>query len=266
MFGEWIHHTDTLRAEFQTAVPYKHVIIDSFFDETYANLLADAFPTVDTSWVKYWNPIEKKFALNHFSNAPMFESLFQHLQSDSFLHTVRSATGISTLEADPYLHGAGLHYHPNGGKLDMHLDYSIHPITGKERRVNIILYLNKEWKEEWGGDLELWDAAFTGPVTTVTPTFNRAVLFQTNDISWHGIPHPIRCPDGVGRKSLAIYYVSPPESIQNIRLKAQFRNLPSMPYDARLEALYEYRKHNILTASVLEKLYPDWELCGNGYW
>ena len=117
-------------------------------------------------------------------------------------------TGIPDLENDPYLHGAGLHFHERGGKLDMHLDYSIHPLSKKERRLNLILYLNEYWKESYNGGLELWDKAYTHRCETILPSFNRAVLFQTSDISYHGLPTPIACPTDTGRKSLAIYYVS----------------------------------------------------------
>jgi hypothetical protein len=82
----------------------------------------------------------------------------------------------------------------------MHLDYSVHPISQKERRVNLIIYLNKEWKEEYNGDIQLWNSEFTHSVQKIYPVFNTAVLFNTSDDSWHGLPTPIKCPPNTGRK------------------------------------------------------------------
>jgi hypothetical protein len=148
----------------------------------------------------------------------------------------------------------------------MHLDYSVHPITGKERRVNLIIYMNREWEPSYGGDIQLWDSAFTSCVKKVRPVFNRAILFQTSDISYHGLPEPITCPEGEGRKSIAIYYVSEPRPEATPRYKAQFRALPSQPESPELIELYRNREQQIITPDILKKVYPDWEAQGGGYW
>lgn len=96
--------------------------------------------------------------------------------------------------------------------MAIHLDYEKHPISGKERRLNLILYLNKEWKEEWLGSTELWNQDVTECIFKSPIKFNSCLIFRTNDISWHGLPEPIQCPEGVFRKSLAYYYISPLES------------------------------------------------------
>lgn len=244
MFGQW-----TIHGDFQTAEPFPHCVIDSFFtDETFADLVREfGSPTEEPDWHRYWNPIEKKYALNRFSTRPFTTEVFNALQSDAFVQRIASITGIPTLQSDPHLHGAGLHYHPRGGKLDLHLDYSIHPITGLERRVNLIVYLNETWDDDWGGALELWDRDFTHCVTRIPPHRNRAVLFRTSDISYHGLPYPLQCPEGVGRKSLAVYYVSPPEEGSSApRPKAEFRPLPGQVVDEPLARLYELRKTRLL--------------------
>lgn len=266
MFGTWYDRPESSKTQFNTAEPFPHVVIDNFFSDEFANELASTFPDLDGTWHKYWNPIEKKYAKNNFDNLPYYKQLFSSLQSDDFVDHVRKLTGIVGLEADPHLHGAGIHYHPRGGKLDMHLDYSIHPKSGKERRVNIIMYLNREWKSEYGGDLQLWDNAFTRCVTRIIPVFNRAVIFQTSDISYHGIPTPIACPEGEGRKSIAIYYIADPRPEAAPRLKAQYRPLPDQPVSTELAQLYKIRVHELLTDDVLKAVYPNWEQEGNGYW
>lgn len=219
---EWCQSENALESlarQYASASPFPHVVTDDFLEEEFALQLAHHFPTPHDdpkmSWYLYNNPIECKFACNNQSELPSpLTALFSLYQSEEFLNLISSISGISNLEQDPYLHGAGAHYHPKGGKLDMHLDYSIHPLSGKERRVNLILYMNKEWKDSWGGHIDFYSADEDGNmkacVTRTAPLFNRAVLFRTSDISWHGPPDTINCPLGEGRKSLAVYYVSPP--------------------------------------------------------
>jgi len=265
-FGDWKNNIQSLRQEFLNNSPYPHIVLDNFFNEEFANKLVESFPEKTDEWVTYWNPIEKKYALNKFDKNIMYANLFNVLQSSEFVEYMKSLTSIPNLEADPYLHGAGVHMHPNGGKLDMHLDYSIHPITKKERRLNLIVYLNKDWKESYGGDIQLWDKEFKVAEKTIFPIFNRAMLFQTNNISYHGMPHMIRCPEDNSRKSIAIYYVSDPTSSDNIRYKAHFRPLPSQEVNEQLRQLYTIRNTQTLTQDILREVYPNWETDGKGYW
>lgn len=268
-FGSWTSNLQDLKTRFRSAEPFPHVVIDGFFNEPTAETLLTEFPPLAKApWIHYHNPIEEKFALNLFESEPIFKQLFEMLQSDETVRLIQSVTGIDELEADPTLHGAGLHCHPPGGKLDMHLDYSLHPILKKERRVNLIVYLNKEWSESYGGDIQLWDAAFTGVKQRVFPLFNRAVIFQTNDISYHGMPQMVRCPEGNSRKSVAIYYVSEPTEMKQVRYKAHFRPLPDQPLNDQLRKLFELRNHQSMTPALLAELYPDWERdpIGEGVW
>ena len=264
--GSWIENMEHLKRSFNYAKPYPHVVIDNFFTEEYANTLLNSFPEVTDKWIRYWNPIEKKFALNKFSDNPTYNDLFNYMQTDEFISYIKGASGISNLEADPHLHGAGVHFHPPGGKLDMHLDYSVHPLLHKERRVNLIIYLNKEWNKSYNGDLQLWDRDFTECTTKIYPVFNRAVLFQTNDISYHGMPQMINCEEGNGRKSIAIYYISDSTNVGQVRYKAHFRPLPDQPVNDKLKKLYELRNTTTLTQDILQNIYPRWDSDGNGYW
>ena len=254
MFGSW-----TIQGDFHSATPFPHVVIENFFtEETFQGLLREfGSPTTDVGWKRYWNPIERKYALNTLSSRPHTTAVFHALQRDEFVERLEALTSIPGLQSDPHLHGAGLHFHPRGGKLDMHLDYSVHPITGLERRLNLIVYLNDSWNDEWGGALELWDSEFTHCGTQIFPYRNRAVLFQTSDISYHGLPHPLRCPEGVGRQSLAVYYVAPIESPANVlRTKAEFRPLPDQVVDERLARLYEIRKTRLISD---KDLWEGWD-------
>lgn len=268
MFGSWTSATNKLSTQFRDAEPYEHVVIPDFFSSDVAARLMDAFPQPnkdDRDWKHYDNPIEQKFTLNDFSSLPEFKELFDILQSDEFVDHIRNITGIANLEADPHFHGAGLHAYPTNGKLDIHLDYSIHPITGKERRVNLIIYMNKNWKDEYGGHLELWNSELTKCTKVIAPSWNSAVLFRTNNISYHGLPKPIKCEDGEHRKSIAIYYVSEPTATAAPRYKAEFFPAPDQPVSEKLKALYDIRKHRVITSDDLED-WPSWREDGNGYW
>ena len=269
VFGPWINNLDTLNKEFINAKPFPNVEINDFFKEEVAEALYRAFPKVtdDQKWIIYNNPIEKKYALTDFSTLPQFQDLFALLQTDQLVELIKKISGIDNLEADPHLHGAGLHQHIPGGKLDMHLDYSLHPITGKERRVNLIVYFTKDWEADYGGAIELWNGDFSECEKRLSPCFNKAILFRTSDVSYHGLPLPIKCPENNSRKSIAIYYVSDPRvDLVNIRYKARFRPLPTQPVNDRLEQLYRIRETRTITKDDLETIYPNWETDGNGFW
>lgn len=269
IFGDWIHHLPNLSTAFQNAKPFEHVVIPNFFHENVATSIDSIFPDINDSfqdWKHYDNPIEQKYSLNNFDNLPLISHIFhQVLQSPEMVKMLQQITGIPTLEADPHLHGAGLHAYPNQGKLDIHLDYSIHPITQKERRCNLIIYLNRHWKKEYGGDLQMWDASLKECTQLVSPSWNTAVLFRTSDISYHGIPRPIQCPDSEARRSLAIYYVSQAREEAKPRYKAEFFPHPDQEVSPQLQKLYEIRKHRIIQPQDLQD-WPNWRWEGDGWW
>ena len=214
-------------------------------------------------WKHYDNPIEQKYSLNVLKELPVSRRVFDALQSPEVVALMKTVTGIQDLESDPHLHGAGLHAYPRNGKLDVHLDYSIHPVSGKERRLNLIVYMNPDWKPEYGGNLELWDEEMKMCTEVITPAFNTAVLFRTSDISYHGLPKPIQCPDGDYRKSFAIYYVSPARADAPLRVKAEFFPLPHQPVNDELKRLYALRGERLIRD---EDLWPTWRKDGGGYW
>jgi len=233
-FGPW---TTVCRSD----DPFWHVIIDDFLDPRDANILLEEFPAISDQWIRYDNPIEKKFALDNPRG--IFDEYFALIKTDAFLETLRTMSGIPDFFFDETMRGAGLHYHPEGGKLDVHLDYSIHPTTGRERRLNLILYLNAV---EEGGDLELWNA--DRPVAKIPPRFNRAVAFETGDASWHGMPTPIARGE---RRSVAAYYVSEPRPGATTRHRAFFRPLPGREISEGLRALYDIRSRRTITPEDL---------------
>lgn len=263
---------------------FPHVVIDGFLNDAFAEACCRAFPPLDDQgWCVYCNPIEIKLTNNYIDSwpPPFRELMLACLQHPDMVRTLRYITGIPNLENDPHMHGGGLHCHPRGGKLDLHLDYDVHPLSGKERRLNLILYLNKEWREEYGGDLQLWgknpatldhapDADRS--VERIYPLFNRAVLFRTTDESWHGMPDPIRCPAHMSRNSVAVYYVSDPRDLEgeaaaHRRRKAHFvgcrrAEAPSAGGtmdEARVNELRSVRQHRRLNDNDTDGWRPPWD-------
>jgi Rps23 Pro-64 3,4-dihydroxylase Tpa1-like proline 4-hydroxylase len=263
-FGNWINNINDLKTKFLESEPFENIVIDNFLSTEYANKLSDLFPSDYTNWHKYDNPLEVKCAFDDIDALPdELKHYFYFLSSKSMLSKIQQLTGIDDLEYDEYLHGAGLHSHTVNGKLNIHLDYEKHPYSGKERRINIILYLSKEWKPEWNGANELWNNDVTKCIKKTEIKFNRAIIFKTNDISWHGVPDTILCPTDVFRASLAYYYVSPLNNInknKNYRQKAKYTKRPEDPYNANLEELYKIRETRRITPEDIAKYFPEWKI------
>ena len=127
-----------------------------------------------------------------------------------FISFLEKLTGIEGLIPDPYYRGGGMHQIIPGGFLKVHVDFNWHKKLNLERRLNIIFFLNKNWKEEYGGHFELWNKEMTKSEVKVLPVFNRMAIFSTSEDSFHGHPDLLKCPEGMTRKSLALYYYTSP--------------------------------------------------------
>lgn len=200
-----------LARTFRGAKPYPYIVLDDFLPAALAEELSADFPPPESGvWHRYPTADQfNKLALSHERLMP--ESLrraIHELNSGWFLEILEAITGISNLVADTRLVAGGLHQIDRGGKLNVHVDYSHHPATGLNRRLNLILYLNKDWREEYGGHFELWDRDVKKCEQRILPAFNRCVIFATTSFSYHGHPEPLTCPEGVTRKSVALYYYS----------------------------------------------------------
>ena len=198
------------RGTYLNAKPYPHVVIDNFFDPAVLELVLAEFPKPgEIRWQRFDNAHEIKLAsAAEASFGPATRLLLYHLNSITFLEFLSEVTGIQNLIADPCFEGGGLHQIVPGGKLSIHTDFNKHSRFGLDRRLNLLLYLNKDWREEYGGHLELWNRDMTHCDAKVAPIFNRLMVFGTTDFTYHGHPDPLRCPEGMTRKSLALYYFS----------------------------------------------------------
>lgn len=237
--------------------PFDHCVIDGFFKPAVANGLEAEFPDFDSEiWHEYHNPIEIKKVSNIWNHfPPLTYSVFNALNSREFLSILSAEIlGGRRLYADSGLNGGGWHIHKRGGKLNTHLDYSLHPKLGLQRKLNIIVYLNSNWRDEWGGSLGFWgndSAEKPGAlVKSVSPRFDRAVIFDTTQNSWHGLPDPLTCPEHECRKSLAAYFLCEAPANIDHRGKALFAPTKEQEGDADILELIEKRSDVSAAASV----------------
>jgi len=222
--------------QFRENQPYPHVHLKEFLDPYVAAEMASEFPGLATdAWTRYKHPNENTVGLAKRSLfPPLLGEVVDELNSAAFVHWLSQLTGIPGLVSDDMLEGGGLHQSGAGGFLNVHTDFSNHHYHKHWRRqVNLILYLNPTWQEEWGGAIELWDREVRRCVVKIPPLFNEALIFRTDEISYHGFPAPLRCPEGESRKSLALYYYT---SESGTGVKTRSTNYRSRPEDGPLKS------------------------------
>jgi Rps23 Pro-64 3,4-dihydroxylase Tpa1-like proline 4-hydroxylase len=231
---KWSAQLPALRRQFQENQPYSHVHLKEFLDPDVAAEMSAEFPDMATAaWTRYKHQNENKLGLAKRSLFPArLGEVVDELNSEAFVHWLSQMTGIPNLLSDEMLEGGGLHQSTAGGFLNVHTDFSNHHYHKHWRRqVNLILYLNPNWQEPWGGALELWDRQMRRCVVKVPPLFNEALIFRTDEISYHGFPEPLRCPEGETRKSLALYYYTAESSV-----KTRSTNYRPRPEDGPLKS------------------------------
>lgn len=195
-------------AQYAAARPFPHWVVDDFFDPALLDEVLAEFPQPgQIKWQRFDNQQEVKLASSAEANfGPMTRLLLYHLNSWTFLQFLSEVTGIPNLIPDPGFEGGGLHQIQRGGKLAVHADFNKHRAFNLDRRLNVLVYLNRNWREEYGGHLELWNREMSACEQKVLPLFNRMMVFGTTDYTYHGHPDPLQCPPGMTRKSLALYY------------------------------------------------------------
>ena len=201
---------DALRERVRTSSPVKNFCIDNFLDEAFANSVIAAYPSFEDAL-----KVGRSFAaVNEKGKVQMTDSskfaepvaeLNKQLASPEFLALLSDVFDMPNLLPDEELVGGGIHQTGPRGHLDVHVDFNFIEDRQLHRRLNILIYFNKDWKPEWGGNIELWDADVKHCHQSFSPIFNRCVVFETNEISYHGVT-AVKCPEGLSRKSFAAYY------------------------------------------------------------
>jgi hypothetical protein len=199
--GRALHDT------YERATPFPHVVIDDFTDAALLDRVVSEFPPVTDMGIQFDAPQEVKSAEQSWERmGPATQTLLTMTSSAPFLAWLEALTGIDALIPDPHFEGGGLHQIRRGGKLGVHADFNKHRKYGLDRRLNLLLYLNRDWRDEWGGQLELWNRDMSSCEVRVAPAFNRCVVFSTTSQAFHGHPDPLACPADITRKSVALYY------------------------------------------------------------
>ncbi|WP_036326830.1 2OG-Fe(II) oxygenase [Microbispora sp. ATCC PTA-5024] len=199
---------DRWRVSFLEAKPFRHVVIDDFLPPGALEPVLDEFPEPrDASWQQFDSSREIKLALSDTERmGPATRNLLAEFNGQVFVEFLERLTGIEQLVSDPHFEGGGLHQIRPGGFLKVHADFNRHRRLNLDRRLNGLLYLNKDWEESYGGHLQLWDVDMTRCEHKILPVFNRFVVFATTDDANHGHPDPLTCPDDRARRSMALYY------------------------------------------------------------
>jgi hypothetical protein len=202
--------TEQLYTNFKSAQPFPHLVLENLFpSEILDNILEEIPPMTDEKWVHDQNAHVVKSNLRSAVHlGKKTEQFVAFVHSAKFLYLLSELTGVKALLPDPYLGGGGYHVVPVGGKFDVHADRNIDQNSGLARRLSVLIYLNKEWKPEYGGQLELWDKSGSRCEKVIEPTFNRTVIFQITDQNFHGV-RPVLALDRA-RKAFVLYYHTVP--------------------------------------------------------
>lgn len=223
---------DALKAEFDAAQPFRHIVVDPFLDPQLAREAAAAFPSFEEARAMGFGfdfvNERRKIQISDASKFPEpVARIHRALASPEWLADLEHITGIPNLAADESLAGGGMHVTGPHGRLDVHVDFNFVEERQWHRRLNVLVYLNADWDEGWGGAVELWDRKVKTCHRTVYPLLNRCVLFETSEISFHGV-QPLGCPPDRARQSFAAYYYTrePPTGWDGTRHSTIFKARP----------------------------------------
>jgi Rps23 Pro-64 3,4-dihydroxylase Tpa1-like proline 4-hydroxylase len=265
-----IRNSPEIQRAFQEARPFRHVQIDNFLELEVCEQLLRDFPSFDKKKaINELGHVGGKAVIENVSSiSPFYASFYDYINSKPFLQIISDLTGIPDLLADETLFGGGTHENLDGQYLDAHIDFNIDERRMLHRRLNILIYLNKEWEESWGGSIELHSnprIPETDEIKAFVPLFNRAVFFETSEYSWHGFP-VIRLPQDkkdLSRKSFSIYlYTKDRPAEEVVAPHTTFyvaRPFPShvKPGQVLAESDYQYLRGLMANRDGLIQMYQD---------
>jgi len=244
--------------QLKSAKPFQHIVIDDFLPAAHASLLKQLFP--DTShpvWLDWqtrspaqWGKQGAGDSRNFATLDPRFRLALMEFNNAEFLNYLGEVSGIPKLIPDPYFTGGAMHQIIEGGILDIHTDFNYYERLGIYRRINVLLYLNDDWRDDFGGCLELWDKSpkLMGQCTqSIAPIYNRAVIFKTDKNSFHGHPQKWNAPTGVTRKSIALYYyTAQPEDGSIYNQNTDFQGVVSKPLPNKWKSILSRLKKSVI--------------------
>lgn len=224
---------DGLREAFNGSQPFRHIVIDDLVPRDLALQIARSLPSYEQAREQgrefyALNELRKVQLVDQDTFPDPVKTLNEALASPQWLEQLVAITGIPNLVADPELRGGGIHLTGQGGRLDVHVDFNYVEDRKLHRRLNILVYFNERWEDDWGGEVELWDPKVERCGLSLSPRLNRCLIFETNEISFHGVT-PVTCPPGFARQSFAAYYYTkePPPHWDHQSHSTVFRARPS---------------------------------------
>ena len=235
--------------------PFPHIVHDNILDSKYLEEVEK-----EVNEIKKWDQEKtfhgaiKKRILNSYENFPdKTQKLIHTLNNKKMLEALEKLTGETSLIPDPYFEGGGIHSTTKGGYLKVHADFNWHKKLKLFRRINLLLYVTKNWKEEYMGNIEFWKEPFNKAEKAIVPKFGRMVIFTTDDKSFHGHPHPLNCAENVWRNSIALYYyssVKPKKNFSGFRLGTDYVPLQD-------DTFKRTSKIRTIWGSIKYKLFPE---------
>jgi hypothetical protein len=226
--------------------PFPYCKQDNFLENEFAKELQKEILYIPLeAWDRYNNPFEQKNTLrDKFNFPPNLKNLFEILSSESFVSSLSNIFGYKLI-LDDTRNFWGVHTYNSGDKLDIHVDAGLHPTLYLKKQITLGIYLSYEWKEEYSCHLEIWrgdncvnnKAKIIEKVDSIAPIFNRLVMFECNDYSWHGNPEPAKCPSNCKRIFITLSYLSENYKDENKRMKAFFVAKPDEPFDEEKDKL-----------------------------
>jgi Rps23 Pro-64 3,4-dihydroxylase Tpa1-like proline 4-hydroxylase len=245
-----------LQSAYQNGTPFPNIVIDDFLPDALIEKALAEFPKVAGQDAVSFDRDQERYKTQFQPDelSPSMRAMFYAFNSRPFIRILENITGIKGLIPDPYFIGGGFHEILEGGHLSIHADFNHHLPMNLERRINVLIYLNKDWKDEYGGQLELWDRDMQRKAQSIVPLFNRCVIFNTDSTSYHGNPERVRHPHGVSRKSIALYYYTAtwdglkPKHSTRFRVRAGSQD--KVDWRVRLNELY----HDWMPPAVIRSL------------
>jgi len=243
----------SLAETYQNASPFPHIVIDDFIEPAVLGRVLSEFPCSDNRSFFDRDQERLKFQFQpHEARGGLTRNLFAELNSQAFLGFLEELTGIDGLISDPYFAGGGLHETKPGGHLGVHADFNVHEKLKVERKLNLLVYLNRDWDPDFGGQLELWHKDMKSCAAKIEPIFGRAVIFNTALDSFHGHPDPLNCPPERSRRSIATYYYrAPVEGVAS--LPSRTTNFQARPRSGD-RTDWQIRRHHLVKDWVPPKL------------
>lgn len=248
-----------LHDEYVSNDPFPHIVIDDFLPEDLLRRVVAEFPKRKPP---RFDDAQSKLKTGYQMEAiesPLITNLQNALNSSQFLEFLEEMTGIKGLIPDPHFAGGGLHETASGGHLSIHADFNMHKRLNLRRRMNLILFLNEGWKDEYGGHLELWSTDMKERRRSVAPVMGRTVVFNTEEDSYHGHPDPTTSPPDVFRRSLALYYYTAVDTTVAPQFRTtQFKARPGSK-DARPPVSVRMREilRDLTPPILARRLYKD---------